>query len=159
MTGGCSPALLGPLELRRHMYTLTGEQQAGATAFLPLLIYLHPKPKQRIRNPAASTKNQILSQRPKAVLQSLGTTEPQLNLDLHLQPKNVVHNSKPWSESHASISDIFNSGVDGSLHCASKRADFLNFFEIRNEAVGPPHTLSECACYVHSCVLAMCFLF
>lgn len=76
MTGGCSPALPGPLELRRHLYTLTGEQQAGATAFLPLLICLHPKPKQHIRNPATSTENQALSQKPKAVLQSLGTTEP-----------------------------------------------------------------------------------
>lgn len=91
------------------MYTLTGKQQARATGFLPLLIYLHP-----IRNPAASTENQILSRKPKAVLQSLGATEPQLNLDLHLQPKNMVHNPKPWSESHASILGIINSGVEGA---------------------------------------------
>lgn len=103
------------------MYTLTGKQQARATAFLPLLIYLHPKPKQPIRNPAASTENQTLSRKRKAVLQSLGTTEPQLNLDLHLQPKNMIHNPKPWSESHASIPSIFNSGVDRPPLCIQAR--------------------------------------
>lgn len=151
-----SPGPTGAQET--HVHT-DSKQQARATAFLPLLIYLHSKPKQHIRNPSVSTENQTLSQKPKAVPQSLGTMEPRLNLDLHPKPKNMVHNPKPWSESYASIPGTVNSGVDGSLHCASKCADLRNFFEIRNEAVGLQHTLSECACYVHSCVLAMCFLF